>query len=458
MMESCRIVVVSGVPDVLPDSRMIDKLTIHFQSYKRSRGGDVEEVKYPTNMEGVAFVTFDTAKDAERVVRQEQQIMMDSELPDEYLLTVFPFTRDVFLYVSSATVDLSVFGRHESLLIQTLRSAHRSLRFQPSLQNMKAIVEGPFVAVQALRQDLILRAGRLKSNVSAQTVKLRETPLNPRVISHRECVGCVSCSGSKAKPGPASSNCLSPPPQTTGKATEDSNAKTENASSRRKVVGSLGDTCSDEEEEQRDRSRLEMPTERAEAEPRQELNAGVTSSLSGPDLLSDEEITKQPGEDISEKRTRPDRISATTDEDQEDQEDTCVWVDSYIFRYIEKFDSKQFDSCLKDLNASIEREASDLMRILLPKRQPSKSASRIQYALEDLKSLVKYWQSWLRVQQIDYDEEEPETLIQICDDVNRRYDNVLYIVEESCVKVIGSSVFSHLFCKLVEDGLAKLRH
>lgn len=54
-----RTVVVSGVPDVLPVSRMIDKLTIHFQSYRRSHGGDVEVVKYPTNMDGVAFVTFD---------------------------------------------------------------------------------------------------------------------------------------------------------------------------------------------------------------------------------------------------------------------------------------------------------------------------------------------------------------------------------------------------------------
>lgn len=57
-----RTVVVSGVPDVLPVSRMVDKLTIHFQSPRRSRGGDVEAVTHPTNMEGVAFVTFDKAE------------------------------------------------------------------------------------------------------------------------------------------------------------------------------------------------------------------------------------------------------------------------------------------------------------------------------------------------------------------------------------------------------------
>lgn len=57
-----RTVVVSGVPDVLPASRMADKLTVHFQSRRRSHGGDVEVVEYPTNMDGVAFVTFDVAE------------------------------------------------------------------------------------------------------------------------------------------------------------------------------------------------------------------------------------------------------------------------------------------------------------------------------------------------------------------------------------------------------------
>ncbi|TMS11650.1 RNA-binding protein 43 [Larimichthys crocea] len=77
-METCkkgrRTVVVSGVPDVLPVSRMIDKLTIHFQSRRRSHGGDVEVVTYPTNMDGVAFVSFDEAADAENVVRKDQHI------------------------------------------------------------------------------------------------------------------------------------------------------------------------------------------------------------------------------------------------------------------------------------------------------------------------------------------------------------------------------------------------
>ncbi len=60
--EESRTVAVSGVPDVLPASRMIDKLTVHFQSCRRSGGGDVAVVRYPTNMDGVAFVCFDKAE------------------------------------------------------------------------------------------------------------------------------------------------------------------------------------------------------------------------------------------------------------------------------------------------------------------------------------------------------------------------------------------------------------
>ncbi|KAM6957932.1 RNA-binding protein 43 [Tautogolabrus adspersus] len=184
-LEKSRTVVVSGVPKVLPVGRMIDKLTIHFQRCRRSHGGDVEVVQYPTNMDGVAFVTFDKPADAERVVLKEEQIMMDEEFPTDYLLTVFPLTEDVFLYVSRAEVDLSVFGSDQASLIQSLRSAHRSLHFLPLLKQRKATVEGPFTAVQALRDDLIRRADQLKSIDSSQTaaVKIPETSLNPEQTS-----------------------------------------------------------------------------------------------------------------------------------------------------------------------------------------------------------------------------------------------------------------------------------
>ncbi|XP_042261290.1 uncharacterized protein LOC121892346 isoform X1 [Thunnus maccoyii] len=561
--EDDRTVVVSGVVDVLPVSRMIDKLTIHFQSCRRSHGGDVEVVRYPTNMDGVAFVTFDQAKaeqykllaDAERVVRKEQQIMVDDEFPEEYLLTVFPFTRDVYLYVPSATIDLSIFGSKQALLIQSLRAAHRSLRFQPFLHDRKATIEGPFTAVQALREDLIRRASQLKSTVSAQTaaVKLRESPLNPRAISHHESVSSVSCSGSKANQEPVRSNGLSTPLQTTGEATEVqsllSYAKTQMSATRQKVsyesldARSLCDTESNEEEKLGAQSSFKMPkpscvitleetgssqstteyrtNQATKTNPRQvfrepEINAEIRSSLSRLVRLPAEEISaKQPGVDgISQKHTTLDRISATKtrgenhlgsgysstdylmESDQsssavtakllqtimkdvsmssetnaedtrelsivrpEDLKDKCIWVDSDTFRYIKKLERKELNRCLRGLDASVECvEGTDLTQILLTGKQNSKTASRVQHGLEELETLAEFWQSSLRVHWIHFDEDEQpekEKLIQICNDVNFLFDDVLYMIEDCSIKVIGPSVSSYLFYRRVKDRITKL--
>ncbi|KAG8004618.1 RNA-binding protein 43 [Nibea albiflora] len=531
--KSRRTVVVSGVPDVLPVSRMIDKLTIHFQSRRRSHGGDVEVVTYPTNMDGVAFVSFDETADAEKVVRKDRHIMADEEFPKEYVLTVFPFTRDVFFFVTDALVDLSEFGRDQESLIQSLRAAHRSLRFQP-VDKRRAVIQGPFSAVQALREDLERRSSQLKSSVSAPTaaIKLTETPLNPEVISHHGVVSSVSRSRSKAKLEPASSNSLSTPLQTTSEATQAqaslSNAKTQITSPIQKVswgslaVGSFCDT-DNADEEQGARSRLQMPTEyrteqaRLQANPRlvlgEEINAGIRSSLSGLDLGAEKMTAKQPGTDYtSQKHTRPDRSATTrgdihldfryrTDDlkksDQsssavtakllqttlkdvlqssesiakdtgelsaicaEHLENTSIWVDSYTFKYMKKYDKTYLDTCLRGLDASVECiEGTDLTRISLTEKQAPKTGSRVQQALIYLSTLVESWMLMLRVNQIDYNEREypdKQKLIQICDDENLVFTDVLYVFEDSCIKVIGPSSSSHRFSKSVEDRIAKLK-
>ncbi|KAI9525712.1 hypothetical protein NQZ68_002258 [Dissostichus eleginoides] len=485
--EEKRTVVVSGVPEVLPVSRMIDKLTIHFQSCRKSHGGDVEVVKLPTNMQGVALVTFDKAEDANRAVGKEQQIMADDEFPEEYLLTVFPFSTDVFFYVSSATVDLSVFGRDQSSLIQSLQSAHRSIRFQPSPKQRKATIEGPFTAVRALRQDLILRAERLKSTAQTSAVKLKETAPNPRVTSPHS---SVSRHGAKAKLGPGSANCLSPPLHTTGEETKRLHSKTH--SPRRKAS--------------RERDRLEMPTEnrteQVETNPRPVHNSRNRPSSIG---LEMEISPKQSGvDDISDKRSRPERVSASKirgesqtgssssadylqESDQkspattpkiqtrhkhvskssksntedtgnvsavglEDQEDTCIWVDSYIFNYIEKFDKEDFDKCSTGVDVSVQSEGTDLVRLVLTER-PTSTVSRLQCALGRIRSRVEIWRTLLRVHQIDYNKKDKQKLIQICKDVDVVCVDVLYMIEDSCVKVIGFSSSSHLFCQKVEERL-----
>ncbi|XP_071392823.1 uncharacterized protein [Centroberyx affinis] len=523
-----RMVVVSGVPEVLANSRMIDKLTIHFQS-SRSHGGDVEDIRYPTNLKGVAFVTFEEAKDAERVVRKDLQIMKDKEFPEDYHLTVFPFTPDVFFYVTSATVDLSVFSDDQESLLQSLRSAHRSVRFQVLPQETRATVEGPFTAIQALREDLISRTSMHRNPALAQTA---ETPLNLSVISHHECVGPPSSNDAETYQEPMGSVSLSKTLQSTHDATEDSNAKNLNSPIRQKphpeilVTNSFCYTNSNAEEEQSAQSSLDMPgpshaipldvirssqsnteyrAEQAKAgiEEVLEMNAWIRSFLSRTDqLTAEEKSAKQTGvESISGNQTRLDSISAdqtsgdsiqgyyytsvddmnrsdqTSPKDTsassetdsrdmeglytvstEDLEDECIWVDSNTFRYIERFDTKEFNRCLRERDVSLRYdEGADLTRISLTGRQGT-TPSEVQQASACLKSLFDYWQSTLRVHSIDWESNaspEKQRLTQICDHVNTLFPDVLYTVEDSRVRVVGPSTSSHLFCKWVKEDIAK---
>lgn len=142
----------------------------------------------------------------------------------------------VFFYVPSATVDLSIFCGNRDLVIESLRSAHRSLRFRPVPQERKVFIEGPFAAVQALRGDLIRRADELQSAVTVQTAGInpRETGHNTRLISHHKYVDSVSHSSSKREPASSLSTLST---QSPGKANEIQRllSKTQNASLRQKV-------------------------------------------------------------------------------------------------------------------------------------------------------------------------------------------------------------------------------
>lgn len=350
--------------------------------------------------------------DAEKVVRKEQQVLTDSELPEDYLLTVFPFSTDVspvcttppphirsscwsrvlqvFLYVSSAQVDLSAFAGDQDSLVQSLRSAHRSVRFCPRLHRGKVTIEGPFVAVRALREDLVHgahRTARLRPSAPAADVQLREGPL--RVISGHELV------------------------------------RTREASS----VG-FSEQQRHRDKELRDGTR-----------PREE-----TSAFSG--SADRRSVVGQ----------KPRRRSP---EDPEDPEGS-VWIDSCVFRYIERFDKKECDRRLKGLDLSVRYgEGTDLMRISLTEKKPSTVNSRIQPALEDLNLLVDRWQSILRVYEIRYDEDEDpqakQKLVRICEDVNVLFDDILYLSEDSCVKVIGPPGSSFCFYRRVEDRLKEQR-
>lgn len=414
----------------------------------------------------------------------------------------------LFFYVTGATLDLSVFGSDRLSMIQGLGSTHRSVRFQPLPLGSKATIEGPFSAVQALRDDLISRA---KAQTTA--LELRETPLNPRAISHQEFSGSLSCSNSETNRDAAGANGVSRPLQSTvearGVQSLLANAESPNSPERQRMQRDSLDPSSGNSSRARPtqssvfsldgmRSSLsgtEYRSERGGADTRQvlgeeEMDAGIRSSSSRPDRL--------PGKEMPPKQTRPGRASANQSstetrlasqltggdyekkseidkkllhassysdiEDTEklskvhpqELEDECIWVDSNIFRYIERFDRGEFKGCFRNQEVSIwHDEDTDLTQITPIGRQMGS-----QQALETLRVLVGYRQSTLRVHWMDFDlaeQCEEQRLIQICDGENAWYRDVLYMVEGSGVKVVGPSLSSHLFCERVKERITKMK-
>ncbi|KAF7214828.1 uncharacterized protein [Nothobranchius furzeri] len=459
-MESSRTVVVSGVPTVLSDSRMVDKLTIHFQSGRRSGGGDVEEVTFPTNMDGVAFVTFDKAEDAEKVVRKKKHVLKDGEFSEDYTLTVFPFSTDVFLYVSKATVDLSVFRSDQASLIELLQSTHRSIRFRSSPEQGKAYVEGPLSAIKALKEDLYCRAKLPKP--STQTVKPKDTSSNPVVPSHDEPVGYVGFSGTKAERKPGGSSGKSELLQSSSEAGElrsiASKPESQQGLSQSLAPGSFRHVIGGESSEATGNF-SDWKSVKAKPAKQQEYNRSewISAAKTGGENPTVHRSSTTNRREVSTLSTSThDGGKHLCTEDSED-----IWVDLYIFKYAEKFHKNDFDRCLKGVNVVIKHEGADIMRLSLTDKKPSElGSSYFKVTLEDFKDLMDFLGMILRVQTIVYDKSvllNKEKLVSICDKGNSLYSDVLYLLEDSCIKVVGPPASSHMFCRLVEMEMSKVK-
>ncbi|XP_015233901.1 PREDICTED: RNA-binding protein 43 [Cyprinodon variegatus] len=434
MAETRRKVVVSGVPSELEPSRMVDKLTIHFQTRRRSHGGDVELVEYPTSMNGVAFVTFDRAEDAERVVGKDQHVMMDEEFKANHRLTVFPFSSDVFLYVPRATVDLSVFGSDQASLIKSLQSAHRSIHFHASPTGSGASIEGPFSAVRALREDLLSRAGRLRPPSQTADVKPRESPLASENALRNS-------RGTKAKQQAANPSSFS-----------ESLLRTDEARDVRILTS--GPTASFRQKVLNE-SLAGGSFRRADGE---EMGAGMLSSPGlrrlpvegtfSKRLLESSRNRKSPQNHL-EKGSTSSASKAETSED--------IWADLYTFRYIEKFHLEELNEFLNGVDISTKDiEGNELVRITLSEKQASKN---FRYVVENLEAFIEFWRSKLRVHSIFYDNYkffDKRKLVQICKSESSSFAGVLCVFEDSCVKVVGPSETSHLFCKTMKDKFSHM--
>ncbi|KAM9380268.1 RNA-binding protein 43 [Phaethornis superciliosus] len=183
--KSARRIVVTGVPHgLLHHDVMTDILIIHFQK-SRNNGGDVEEVKYPTEKKGVAYVTFEDPAVVESVLKKDQHRLEDQRLSRSYPLTVTRYCENVFSSVTSL-LNMSVFKDHLVLeeLIQELQKKSTDLSFGPLQSNGLISVQGSFPAIQSLRDFLFLKAKSLSEKEQREDKESHQRPQR-RLQQHR---------------------------------------------------------------------------------------------------------------------------------------------------------------------------------------------------------------------------------------------------------------------------------
>ncbi|XP_030310176.1 RNA-binding protein 43 isoform X2 [Calypte anna] len=183
--KSARRIVVTGVPHgLLHHDVMTDILIIHFQK-SRNNGGDVEEVKYPTEKKGVAYVTFEDPAVVESVLKKDQHRLEDQRLSRSYPLTVTRYCGNVFSSVTSL-LNMSVFKDHLVLeeLIQELQKKSTDLSFGPLQPNGTISVQGSFPAIQSLRDFLFLKAKSLSEKEQREDQESHQRPQR-RLQQHR---------------------------------------------------------------------------------------------------------------------------------------------------------------------------------------------------------------------------------------------------------------------------------
>ncbi|XP_053454189.1 RNA-binding protein 43 [Nycticebus coucang] len=155
-----RTVVVAGVPvGLLSDQFLALLVKRHFQDIK-NEGGDVETVIYPSRTKGVAYVIFKDKKVAENVVRQKKHLL--SRQAGYAQLTVSHLGEEVFSSVN-ATLDLSIFRGQVTLenLVMDLKKKIPTLSFSPLARNGRISVKGSFLAIEKLKESLLLKARSL---------------------------------------------------------------------------------------------------------------------------------------------------------------------------------------------------------------------------------------------------------------------------------------------------------
>ncbi|XP_072882394.1 RNA-binding protein 43-like [Hemitrygon akajei] len=165
-------IAVTGFPDdKFSDSVMIDKLTIHFLR-PRNGGGEVENVVYPTDVPGVAYVTFEKKEVMDSVLGHDQ-VFEDKQLQKKYPLKIAQKSLDVFSTVS-VDVDSSMFENSSEVknVFREFENNNGNLQFSRR-HDGKIRVTGSFSALKEFRKELHKTIGELQGiNLQDSTMKV----------------------------------------------------------------------------------------------------------------------------------------------------------------------------------------------------------------------------------------------------------------------------------------------
>ncbi|XP_077176212.1 RNA-binding protein 43 isoform X2 [Paroedura picta] len=164
-----RTIVVCGIPSgLLEDDIMADILMIHFQKAK-NKGGDVEDIVYPTPIKGVAYITFEDKQVVDNVLAKAEHRLQDKRLPMDYPLKVSLYAESVFTCVS-CLLDLSILREKSTLedLVEGFKKNFPVLSFGTLHPDGRITVQGPFSAITSLQKKL---TRKLHNSVSKAKVK-----------------------------------------------------------------------------------------------------------------------------------------------------------------------------------------------------------------------------------------------------------------------------------------------
>ncbi|KAM9431774.1 uncharacterized protein Hap1MRO34_003083 [Clarias gariepinus] len=164
MAEDARTIRVSGLPENISESRLIDKLQIHFLR-KRNDGGEIRSVTISKTAPGTAFITFEEGGVALRLAQREKQTFKVNEKIYDISISLH---QEGVNKVDKVLLSLSVLVDYRTLPggKNSLRSFHKSfpgVRLSFDDEKERCTLKGRYSEVQLLTNLLLESLDQLES-------------------------------------------------------------------------------------------------------------------------------------------------------------------------------------------------------------------------------------------------------------------------------------------------------